>query len=214
MKKGLWLSGVVLLGGLSSYDTSAQQNSNMSLSPKLVLRTGGGVFRNVASGKKKSAPSVGGINVAYHYFLSPQLSAGIGYKAEFDIVRSTLPFKGFDVSGRYYPWTQGTYYTKRFGENILEFHDSFSQYFVMDFSQRSYLLAGDGSSAATAATAAASVLRGSFAAINFGVGGEMRMSRHFELNAEIITSLFSLASSDTSVRISSTFLNLGVCYVW
>lgn len=213
MKKAaalLWIAGVA--GGVEAF---AQQNINMSLSPKLVLRSSAGTFKNVASKNSKSVPSLGGLNVAFHYFLTPSLSAGIGYKAEFDIVRSTLPFKGFDVSGRWYPFSQGTYYVKRFDNNMLEFHESFASYLVADFSQRSYLLAKDGTAASVSSTTSeADILKGGFAAVNVGIGGDWRLSRHFEFNLEAITTIFALASTDPSVRLRSSFLNMGVSYVW
>ncbi len=204
--KSVGLSVAALVGA----HAAVAQEVRLHTSPKLMLRTGGGLYRNAANKSSKNAPSIGGLNVAFHYFLTPNLSAGIGYKAEFDILRSTMPFRGFDVSGRWYPFTQGTHLYKELGDTKLEFHDTSASYIVANFAQRNYFLATDTSTNITEQN----VLKGSFAAIELGVGTDVRMSRQFELNFEVITSLFALASTDPDVRITTTSFAFGINYVW
>jgi hypothetical protein len=113
------------------------------------------------------------------------------------------------VSGRWYPFTQGTHLYKELGDTKLEFHDTSASYIVANFAQRNYFLATDTSTDITEQN----VLKGGFAAIELGIGTDIRMSRQFELNFEAITSIFSLASTDPDVRITTTSFAFGVNYV-
>ncbi|MBS1983890.1 MAG: hypothetical protein JST16_06935 [Bdellovibrionales bacterium] len=149
-----------------------------------------------------------------HYFLTPALSAGLFYKADFDLIRGTLPFKGFDVSGRWYPFGQGTYTSRRSGGTLLEFHENYAVYVGADFSERTYFLASDGTSNTSNLPSSTDVLEGGYAAANGGVGIDIRMSRHFEMNFEVMTTMFSFSGTDKTVKISSTMFNTGINYVW
>lgn len=210
MKK---LLSFAVVASFAAHGATTTNSVPSMASPKLMLRTSTGYFRNRVENtttdtvKVLKAPTFGGVNLGFWYYLTPRLAAGLGYKADFDLVRSSLPFRGFDLSGRFYPFGPGTLVRKAFESNILEFHSDWASYIVGDFAQRGYLLVPEGA-------AEADVMRGSFAAVNFGLGLEVKMSRHFEANAEVVTSLFKLAASDPNVRIGSTLFNFGINYVW
>lgn len=201
------LLAAAALGALAA---RAEGGSFLQNSPKLILRTSGGFFRNTGGEQSLTATSFGGFNVGFNYYLTPRLAAGLAYKADFDLARATLPFKGFDVSGRWYPFGQGTYTVRRLGDSVLEYHPVRAYYISAAFSERTYFLAP--SSGATTDTEA--VKEGGFAAVNIGLGIDIRASRHFEYNVEVTQTAMSFASTDSTVKISSTLLYFGMNYVW
>ena len=177
----------------------------LEYAPKLTLRTGAGILNNDGADRGSSA-TTGGINLVFTYFLTSRLTTGAGYKADFDLVQGSIPLRGFDVSGRYYFWGDGTRVLRSAGTFTRETQDLFLMYFGGDFSQRSYFF--------PASTADATDLTGSFGATNATLGADIPFSRHFEWNLEVVYSVLTFAATDSQVKIRSTLLQAGLNYVW
>lgn len=177
----------------------------LDYAPKLSLRTGAGLLKNEGANRGSSA-TTGGINLLFTYFLTSRLTTGVGFKADFDLAHGSIPLRGFDLSGRYYFWGEGTrvLHSTRFFSH--EMQDRASFYFGGDFSQRSYFFPG--------ATAESDDLSGSFGAANATLGSDIPLSRHFEWNIEVVYSILTFAATDSQVKIKSTLLQTGLNYVW
>jgi len=177
----------------------------LEYAPKLSLRTGGGILRNDGADRGSSA-TTGGLNLVFTYFLTSRLSTGVGYKADFDLAQGSIPLRGFDLSGRYYFWGNGTRVLRSAGAFTHETQDLFLMYFGGDFSQRSYFF--------PAGSPDTSDLTGGFGAANATLGADVPLSRHFEWNLELVYSVLTFAATDSQVKIRSTLVQTGLNYVW
>jgi hypothetical protein len=176
-------------------------------SSKLTVRVSNGLLSNSGS-QGGSDFSLGGLNLAYSYFITGKVAVGLGYRADFDFSSGILPLSGIDLPIRYYFGRRGTMVTERTPEITSTFRPLTSFYAGGQVSRQEYFL-GQSSADANGVT-----VTGTFASIDALAGIDYAISRSFELNAEISSGLFTFAASDPAFRIRATLLKLGISFVF
>jgi hypothetical protein len=200
------LMTVFLFLGISE-KTRAFENA-----PKILVRTGGGILANTAEGQSSSTAIAGGLNVVGEYYLTHWLSAGVGYRADFDLTNSTTPLRGFDVHGRLYFWGDGT--NRKISDpdqGTRYYRDLLAAYVIGEFSSRQYFFQ---SVDATAANGVGEDLSGNASGINFGAGVDYALSKEFELNVEGTVTVLSFSSDPTNVKLTTTLFVAGLGYMF
>ncbi|KYG65816.1 hypothetical protein AZI86_01715 [Bdellovibrio bacteriovorus] len=175
---------------------------------KLVLRTGVGQLANQGD-QGGGSPSVGGFNLQFFHFLNSYLAVGFGYQAQFDLNIGTVPVSGYEIAGRIYWWGEGTQVKEKMSWGELDLYQKNSFYFTSHYGKRQFYLGDD-----PLTIDESKKFTGEYGVINAGLGWDHRLNRNFEINAELCTSLFALSSTDSRVRISETFLWMGLGYVF
>lgn len=173
---------------------------------KLVLKTGVGTLDNEGTAKGSAGIS-GGFALAGHYFLTPSLSTGLGYMANFDLNNGRVPMSGYDLVGRYYFWGVGGTIQEEgsWGESV---HASrMAAYAGAAYGYRSYFLGQD-----PLGTSGVDQLKGNYSVINTLIGVDYRLDWQFGLNAEFVYSLMSFAATDARIRIKETLFTVGINY--
>jgi hypothetical protein len=207
--QSLLVRGLLLLLASQSLAQSQSSAPNQIIknSPKLMLRTSTGVVKNKADPVGTYATTLGGINFGVIYYMTSRLSAGVSYRSDFDFLGGKAPTtKGFEITGRIYPFDQGTYTAKTWEGNVLEFQSSYAMYLMSEFTQKSYVLKTKDKNGNNE--------EGGFASINAGVGYEQRISRHFEFNIEGVYSAYIFAATDSDKQFRSIIANLGFNFLW
>ena len=202
--KGL---GIVVILALSTPRLGwAASGEDVSYSPKLSLRTANGLLEDVGL-KKGSAITLAGVNALYLHYASADTAIGLGYRANFDWSKGTVPTYGFFSTFRKYISGEGTHYQSEANDLTIERHDALAFYWAAEFAQSSYYLGSN--PAQTTDT-----LTGTFFGLNGALGMDLRMNRHFELNVEANFGIISFAQSDNRYRLMGRLINAGVSYVW
>ncbi len=177
-------------------------------SGKLSLRTGIGQLTNQGT-QSGAAPTIGGFDLQYHYFLNSRLTAGFGYTSQFDLADNGVPVSGYELLGRFYFLHSGT--REKSTENGWESstHYQWSPYVGMFYGHRVYYLGPDNLSSDPVKQ-----LTGTYGIINFTTGVDYRLDDKFELTGELSTSLATLVGADPRVKISETIIWMGLNYVF
>ena len=127
------------------------------------------------------------------------------YHADFDPTLGLVPIQGLLVQGRFYFVGTGSHQELGAGSGgeYRKFHSTFAFYGLGEFTRGSYNL-----------TVTGGLQTGSFALVNFGMGADYRLSRHFELNAEVSQTALGLSSDPTTLRLSLRVLTFGLGYIF
>ena len=174
--------------------------ADVAYSPKVSLRTGNGILKNVGT-VGNGANSIGAINLLFNYFLSGQAAVGLGYS-------TNHPFSNITLSSRYYYSGQGT--RSRAPEQLMvesERRDSFAHYIGAELNQTAYVLTANNGALTDAIPGTSSV-------VSMTLGSDLRISRHFELTAEANLGLQVITSSNEAIKMKAYILNTGISYVW
>lgn len=182
--------------------TLCQNVARAGSAPKLELRTTSFLVENQDEVAPESFLSLGGFQLAGHFFVTPKLAVGIGYTVAFDVSSQQILFHGFDLSLRYYWLGLGT----RVDENDpwvkSERKSTFAAYSGVFGAERSYQPAKDAGGNARPSVS------GSLAGLVLGI--ETPISHDFDFNAELAVALLA-AKSDTT-RFFTHTLSIGIAY--
>jgi hypothetical protein len=181
-------------------------STSTSYSPKICLRTNSGILRNQGSQGGESL-TLGALDLSFLYPLGSRLFVGLGYQAHFDFSRGVVPYSAFDVSARVYFWGQGTRVHAGYLTMESETIDNFSAYVAGEFGTRNFFLGA-------ATSGSSSTASGNSLGINAAVGGDIRLSRHLQLNLEANAGVLSFASSDERFNVSGLLFKAGLAYLW
>lgn len=182
--------------------------SEEMLSPKVTLRTGTGSFVNVGE-QAGSTSGGGGLNVQYLHYLTPYITIGAGYSAQFDLSEGGVPISGYELLGRYYFKGEGTHIMTKDSWGSLDVQSAWAPYVLALYGLRHYYLGLDYDT-----TDPTKQMEGEYSILNLGGGADYRLNRKFELNAELQYSLFAFTSTDSRVKIKEMVLWFGVNYVF
>ena len=190
------------------YGVSGFADDEVKVSNKFSFRLGMGTLQNAAAGGGSTSVS-GAPDLIFNFFLSPKVSVYVSYLMVTDSSSGTLPLQGFDLGARYYFSGNGTHVTYRANESVtIQKQEKYAFYLTGAFFQRSYFLGSNTSEVTTVP------LTGNFNGISGGIGGDLRLNDHWELNAEINKNLKSFSTTDDRVRLSAMLTFLGLSYVW
>lgn len=193
---------------LVCFITMITAQAETTYAPKFSLRTGGGTFQNIKSSGGETS-SMGDFNLVFNYFFTEDLSIAVGYRSEFDVTKSTMPIWGYDFGGRYYYYGSGTVRTSESTWVHSIKHDQMAFYVAGVYANRSYFLGQD-----PLGTNTKDQLEGTYATIDAATGVDYRISRHYEFNFEVSSSIMSFAASDSRVAIKSQLVSLGITYLF
>ncbi len=186
----------------------AGKESTTYLSPKFSLRTGGGIFTNSGT-LGGSINSVGAFNVLYVHYMTTRLAVAIGYKADFDMTRLSMPVRGIDIAGRWYYLGRGTKKTVTTAGHEVIRQDTYALYLGGELSEKKYFF----SKVATSATSVEN-LSGDYGSLNILLGADYTLNDSFEWNVEACYGLFTFSQTDERVRFQAMSLATGLSYLF
>lgn len=178
--------------------------------PVLYLRT---VFETLSNqgtiAGAGTATNFGGMNLIYFQPISPVLFAGFGYSSSFDITAKTLPITGYSFHGKWYFRGVGTTVIYKEDWGVSELRPARSYYAGGSYSYNTYYLGHD-----PASTQPRDNLTGQYSTVNAYVGGDQAINKKFSWNAEGGMSLLTMSASDDRIKVQSTFIYLGLSYIF
>jgi hypothetical protein len=199
------ISALLFVIGYSAGAHCLQMDENKSV---LYLRTCVEMLNNQGT-STGSTTNIGGFNLIYFYPLTPNLFAGFGYGSSFDLGAETLPIAGYSFHGKWYYRGQGTAvsFKENWGSSISR---STRAYYVgAAYVYNTYFLGHDPSS-----TLPKDNLSGEYSTVNAYTGADFAINNKFSWNAEGGMSILTMAASDNRVKIQTTFLYVGLSYIF
>ena len=189
------------------FKSSAASAEALLLSPKIGVRTSAGILQNAGTGGAGSTFAIGGLDFCYLHFLTPTLALAPGYHLELNYGSGTTPLYGPNFGTRWYLKGQGTATKVSRESTSSERLDQFTYYLGANLSQRSFYTGSH-------VTAITDLVTGSYFGLGAIAGTDFTLSRHLQLNLEVIYGVLTFASSDDRIKLKEIQGQIGILYVW